>query len=212
MGDEGIARVGTYFSKTENNIVDDYLTINSIFTPDEKRQVIGDILFPSFNIKNDIADNINQMLYIDQNTFLQHLLVKLDKMSMAHGLECRVPFLDNRVVDFAQNLPTNLKIHRNVEKYIIRKAFAPYLPNILTKRKKQRFFVPIHHWYKEYRDEYDNVLSKENCKLSGMNHDYISLINKKYDNSPLYYGRQLWSMVIYQHWYNSYFSEELSYK
>jgi asparagine synthase (glutamine-hydrolysing) len=116
-------------------------------------------------------DYVNHSLYFECKTFLHGLLVVEDKLSMAHGLETRVPFLDNDLVDFAMRLPVNMKLGNlkevtqinentpankiaryfqktNDGKLLLRKMMAEFLPADITEREKQGFSAPDASWFK----------------------------------------------------------------
>lgn len=116
-------------------------------------------------------DYINHSLYFEAKTFLHGLLVVEDKLSMAHGLESRVPFLDNDLVDFSMRCPVSLKLNNLAEvvrinenesggkstkyfqrtrdgKQILRDAMAQYIPTEVTQREKQGFSAPDASWFK----------------------------------------------------------------
>lgn len=116
------------------------------------------------------ADYINHSLYFEAKTFLHGLLVIEDKISMAHSLETRVPFLDNDLVDFAQRIPVSLKLRSLAEvaridenepgkeqkyfqktndgKIILRRAMERYIPDSVTNAEKQGFSAPDASWFK----------------------------------------------------------------
>jgi len=116
-------------------------------------------------------DYINHSLYFEAKTFLHGLLVVEDKLSMAHSLETRVPFLDNDLVDFAMQVPVRLKLgnltevvrlnenepgHKNTKyflrtndgKLLLRKAMSRYIPAAVTNQAKQGFSAPDASWFK----------------------------------------------------------------
>ena len=122
-------------------------------------------------------DYVNHSLYFEAKTFLHGLLVVEDKLSMAHGLETRVPFLDNDLVDFAMQVPAKLKLGNLTEvirldenepggkrdryftrtregKLLLRKAMARYLPPQIAEREKQGFSAPDASWFKGESIEY----------------------------------------------------------
>ena len=76
------------------------------------------------------------------------LMRKVDTTSMAHGLECRQPFLDHRVVEFAARLPVGLKFRWGRGKGLLREAFGDLLPPVIQRRKKMGFGVPLDHWFR----------------------------------------------------------------
>lgn len=93
---------------------------------------------------------INRMLYLDMKFFLaDHNLNYTDKMSMACGVEVRVPFLDNDLVDFATRLPVHFKQRGAVGKWIFRKAMEDYLPHDVIYRSKTGFGMPLRAWLKD---------------------------------------------------------------
>src|SRR5204862_3226593 len=86
-------------------------------------------------------------LYVDQNYYLpDDILYKTDRMSMAHSLEVRPPFLDPRIVDFAASLPLNLKIRGFQQKFLLKQLMRGKLPDSVLKRKKTGFDIPTHDW------------------------------------------------------------------
>lgn len=123
------------------------------------------------------ADYINHSLYFEAKTFLHGLLVVEDKLSMAHGLETRVPFLDNELVDFAMRVPVRHKLTNLIDvvrmnenepgrkgdkyfsrtndgKLILRRAMERYIPTEVTQRVKQGFSAPDASWFKGDSIEY----------------------------------------------------------
>ena len=128
-------------------------------------------VFPKNSAPSTPTDYVNQSLYFEAKTFLHGLLVMEDKLSMAHGLETRVPFLDNDLVDFAQHLPLKLKLanlsaaptldeneagpkavryySKNRDgKIVLRKLMARYLPAEIVDGEKQGFSAPDASWFK----------------------------------------------------------------
>jgi asparagine synthase (glutamine-hydrolysing) len=79
----------------------------------------------------------------------EHLLMRVDKLTMAHSIEARVPFLDHDVVDFATKLPASYKLHDGIGKSLLKKAASPYLDQDLVYRKKQGFGAPMEEWFQE---------------------------------------------------------------
>jgi asparagine synthase (glutamine-hydrolysing) len=84
---------------------------------------------------------------MDQIYYLpDDILYKCDRMSMAHSLEVRPPFLDHRIVEFAARLPESMKIRGGKLKFILRDLMKDRLPRSVTRRKKEGFDIPVHHW------------------------------------------------------------------
>lgn len=107
-----------------------------------------DYLRASF-AQTDAADFTDRMLASDTETYLPgDLLVKVDRMSMAHSLEGRSPFLDHHVMEYAATIPANLKLRGSTTKYILKRAAADLLPEKIRSRGKQGFGVPIGDWFR----------------------------------------------------------------
>ncbi len=92
---------------------------------------------------------VERQLFMERQGFLpDHNLNYTDKASMAHGVEVRVPFLDQRVIEFAARLPWHHKISRGREKWFLKKSLAQYIPDPVLNRKKTGFGAPIRQWLK----------------------------------------------------------------
>ena len=90
---------------------------------------------------------LNQSLYIETKTRLPDwILWKTDRMTMAHGVEARVPFLDHPLVELCARMPTQLKLNYMDEKYVLRKVMMPHLPQHPYSFKKRAFYTPIREW------------------------------------------------------------------
>jgi asparagine synthase (glutamine-hydrolysing) len=92
---------------------------------------------------------LNRYLWFDQTFYLPaDILTKCDRMSMAHSLEVRPPFLDHRIVEFSASLPERFKIRGGTLKYILRELMKDKLPPAVIRRKKEGFDIPIHDWFR----------------------------------------------------------------
>lgn len=113
---------------------------------------------------------LQRMLALEQRFFLaDHNLLYTDKMSMAAGVEVRVPFLDNDLVRFANALPTDFKQHGAEGKWILKKAMAPYLPREVIYRPKTGFGAPLRHWLQQdLREWVDDILSADTLRRRGL--------------------------------------------
>ena len=92
-------------------------------------------------------DDLAPYLYFDQKYYLpDDILVKCDRMSMAHAVEVRPPFLDHRIVEFAASLPASLKIRGSRQKFVLKDLMQGQLPPAVLTRKKVGFDIPAHEW------------------------------------------------------------------
>ncbi len=93
------------------------------------------------------GDHLGAYLWFDQKYFLpDDILTKVDRMSMAHSVEVRPPFLDHRIVEFAASLPAGLKIHRSRQKFLLKEMMRGKIPAPILRRKKIGFDIPAHDW------------------------------------------------------------------
>jgi len=100
-------------------------------------------------------DVVQRMLYIDSLVLLPDtFLEKVDKSTMAHGIEVRVPFLDNRLTDYAMALPSSLKVRHAQKKYILRRAMRGILPDEILDAPKTGLTVPVDYWLREPLKDY----------------------------------------------------------
>jgi len=126
-----------------------------------QKMALEDLAEPHF-FACDSAEYLDQMLHIDQNLWLaDDLLTKVDRATMTHSLEARVPYLDHHLVEFAARLPTSLKMRGAEGKYLLKKlAVKGYLPPEIVYRPKWGFVVPLKEWMaKDLKPTLDSALA-----------------------------------------------------
>lgn len=140
-----------------------------------------------------------QALFDFEHYLKDDLLVKVDRASMYCGLECRSPLLDTKLAEYAVNLPYNLKIRGNDNKYILKKLLFNYLPKQLFDRPKWGFSIPLETWLKNDLSYLMKYLSEENiAKTKLLNYTYITkLVNRFYQGEDYLYNR-IWLIIILQ--------------
>ncbi len=154
---------------------------------------------------------INSIMHLDLLTYLaDDLLVKSDRASMAASLEVRVPFLAFPVVEFARQLPPDLKLKGFRTKYLLRKLAGEYLPESIVERPKKGFGIPVARWLQsDLKPLVDKLLSREYIgeqnifqwnAVSGLLDDHM---NKRADRR-----KELWTMLMFQCWWDKYFADE----
>ena len=162
--------------------------------------------YDKVNHLNDIA----KMQYIDTNFWLQgDILLKADKMSMAHCLESRVPFLDVKVFDYAKTLPIDFRCNDESTKRAFRIAAKRHIPEATANKKKLGFPVPIRVWLKE--DKYYNMVMETLTGSAAKQYFDTDILIKlmeehragKADNS-----RRIWTVYVFLVWYKVYFEDE----
>lgn len=148
------------------------------------------------------ADTIlDRLLAVDLKSYLQELLMKQDQMSMAASIESRVPFLDHELVEFATQLPTNMKLRGFTTKYVLRRAMAGILPENIIKRKKMGFPVPIGSWLRgEFRWVLDEYVLGERSRARGLFDQKCiqTLIARHYSGEN--HSEQLWMLINLEIW------------
>ncbi|MBT9177452.1 MAG: Asparagine synthetase (glutamine-hydrolyzing) 1 [Firmicutes bacterium] len=173
-----------------------------------RRLLPTDITRPYFEQAKDL-DDIAQMQYLDFNTWLTgDILVKADRMTMAHSLELRVPFLDHHLVEFAATIPPELKVNGNMTKHVLRQAALHWLPPEVAKRPKRGFPVPTREWIKR---DWQTRLA-ETLKSSSISH----YVNTNYAQEMLAehiagkndHSRRLWTILVFQVWHRLYIERQ----
>jgi asparagine synthase (glutamine-hydrolysing) len=153
--------------------------------------------------KSDHMHSVHRALWMDIRTSLvDDMLVKVDRMSMAHGLEVRIPFLDHRLVEFALSLPPFWLVSPlPVEgKRLLRKVVGPYLPNGILNRPKQGFVVPLNEWLKNYFISiFDSICLGKNSRLSEFL-DQQAILELRKRNIDIVPRRDLYALVILELW------------
>ncbi|MFO0949059.1 MAG: asparagine synthase (glutamine-hydrolyzing) [Planctomycetota bacterium] len=148
-------------------------------------------------------DFLTRTMYVDLGSYLPcDILTKVDIASMANGLECRGPFLDQEVAALSGRMPRNLKLRGWNQKYILKKAFAEFLPPVLRDRPKMGFGVPIDRWLRHELSTMvkDLLLSPahrsrgwfEDAAVTRLVDDHIS---GRWDHSA-----RLWALVMLELW------------
>jgi asparagine synthase (glutamine-hydrolysing) len=150
-----------------------------------------------------VWDVREKMLYADTVSFLpDDCLFKVDRMSMAHGLEVRVPFLDKGIVGFAAQIPFHYKIHGLTSKYLLKKTFSPYLPRKILKQRKQGFTIPISAWLRgELGDLASRILLSESLdKRELFERSFIAWMLEEHKSGRQEFGHRIWSLVVFEIW------------
>lgn len=140
----------------------------------------------------------------DLTTYLPcDLNTKVDIASMAHGLECRQPFLDYRLVEFAIGLPAEMKWRLGRGKYLLRYAFGDRLPEVIWKRRKMGFGVPLDSWFRgQLRDLLHDVLLSETAQSRGyFRRDSVANLLREHDEKQFDHSARLWALLVLELWH-----------
>jgi len=146
---------------------------------------------------------VERMMVLDGLTYLpDDILVKVDRAAMAVSLETRAPFLDRNVVEFAWELPLDLKMRDGQTKYLLRKLLQRYLPVTLFNRPKMGFAIPLDQWLRgPLREWAEALLNVDRIKREGyLNHEPIRQAWKNHTSGKGNFGYRLWSVLMFQLW------------
>lgn len=148
----------------------------------------------------------DSMTHFDFKTLLPALLQVEDRMSMAHGVEARVPFLDHPLVEFAATIPADIKFKNGELKRLLKSAFSSYLPEEISQRKdKMGFPVPLNLWLKRggpARDYIGDILGSNKARTRSYLNEGLSL--DKVLDSQSAYGRNLWALLSLELWHQQF--------
>jgi len=152
------------------------------------------------------ADHVTCMLYTDLKTYLpDDILVKVDRMSMAHGLEVRAPFLDYRIIEFAASLPSHWKINGGKKKIILRNTFSRLLPGGILNRPKHGFTVPLDAWFRgELKVFAERCLLYQTSLAEYLNPFAVRRLWREHQEKKAHHGTLLWSLLMLALWQREY--------
>jgi asparagine synthase (glutamine-hydrolysing) len=151
-------------------------------------------------------DSFLQTQYADTRFFqVNDMLVKVDRMSMAHSLEVRNPYLDHHVVGFAASLPTNLKLRGWTTKAILRDIASRYLPAETVNKKKHGFGIPFPFWMRQTLwEEIRNILMSNDSIYSSIDRATVEKVLIAHKQGEFDYSRLIWCLLAFESWHRQY--------
>jgi asparagine synthase (glutamine-hydrolysing) len=157
----------------------------------------------------DGLDPLAKALYFEAKTFLHGLLVVEDKVSMAHSLEVRVPFLDNELVALAERIPSRLKHGGGGGKELLRKAMAPLLPPEIVEKRKQGFSPPDQSWYAGPTMDYirEILLDPRSLGRGYFQPAYVKRVLEEHLEGRVNHRLLIWSLLCFE-WWNRLFMDD----
>jgi asparagine synthase (glutamine-hydrolysing) len=149
---------------------------------------------------------MNDILLTDMKIVLPNdMLTKVDLMSMANGLEVRVPFLDYEVVNYLFSLPSDYKINKDLRKRILQDSFRDVLPAQLYNRPKKGFEVPLLKWFRKEMKSLimDDLLSKKYIEEQGIfEYEHIHKLKQQlFSSNPGDVHARIWGLIVFQWWW-----------
>jgi asparagine synthase (glutamine-hydrolysing) len=161
-----------------------------------------DILRDHFKV-NQNPDITSRVQYVDIKTYLpEDILIKVDRMSMAHSLEVRAPILDHKLIEYVGSLPSTLKLKGKESKYIFKKMLEDRLPKNILYRKKQGFSIPLASWLRNELKGFveETLFLSQNGLSSFFNLKYIEDLWRKHLSGRQNYAYPLWGVMMFSLW------------
>ncbi|MCL4705764.1 asparagine synthase (glutamine-hydrolyzing) [bacterium] len=153
------------------------------------------------------TDKLTRLQYVDAKLYLpEDILMKVDRMSMAHSLETRAPLLDYRLVEFATRLPVHFKMRDSMTKYLLKKLLLKYLPPETLVKKKQGFAVPINRWFQQQLNGYTaEVLLDQRCRQRGyFNLAVVQKVLQHHATGRRDYSEWIWLLLNLELWFQTF--------
>jgi len=193
-----VVRWGSYFDEAEKTL---------LFRPEVLAGAhivsAASLLEASFYAAH--ADNrLDRTLYTDVNNYLPGaLLVKADRMTMAHSLEARSPFLDHEVLELGARLPRRWKVRGRTTKRILRSAFSDLLPPALARRPKVGFGVPLAAWFRGPLREFTNdlLLGRDARVAEILRQSAITSLLAEHQAGTNDHGKRIWALLNLELWF-----------
>lgn len=176
---------------------------DNLFSEQFKRDLQG---YEAVNVFRRYAnkaptDNpLSMVQYLDLKTYLAgDILTKVDRASMAHALEVRVPLLDHKLVEWIAGLPPEMKLKGTEGKYIFKKSLENYLPNDILYRPKMGFSIPLNSWFRnELKNKVRETLLGETMLQSGLfNQDFLRKMVNQNESGLRDYSTAIWALLMF---------------
>ena len=211
----GIGRFARFFDDAGRSGLDGYCRRVSCFTVDMKHLLYDKGLLPQIahdHSKSMLAgyfgasmsDLTVAMNRADLGVYLPgDDLCKVDRMTMMHSLEGRVPILDHKIAEFALSLPMSLKMRGLTSKFILKKAMSGILPPVILRQRKQGFAIPVAKWMREdlYNDTCRLLLSREARQRGLFRGESVKHMLTTHRDGKANYGHQLWVLLMLEVWF-----------
>ena len=208
-----VFRAKTTFESLARNSVEAYLHSVSITSEGQRQAMFSDALqrelqgyravetFNYYAQRSPTDDPLSLIQYLDMKTYLVgDILTKVDRASMAHSLEVRVPLLDHEFVEWISGLPVSNKLRGQEGKYILKKALEPHLSQDVLYRPKMGFGVPLGKWFRgPLKQRLREALLEGGLEQTGLfNYAYLEKLVTDHQSGLREYSAPLWSLMMFQ--------------
>lgn len=206
-GAERYAQTTTYFRFDQGRMDELYgPTLRSVLEDVDPRRSVVEAFGAA-----DSDELLDRMLHADATTRLpEHLLILVDRMTMAHSLEGRLPMLDHHVAEFAARLPAEMKLRGHTLKYLLRKVAERHLPEEVTEAPKQGFMFPIAQWLKEdLRESSRRLLLESRLVEEGFfRRSALKNLLDEHQSGRVDHHHRLWMLLNLEVWFRHYIEGE----
>ena len=157
----------------------------------------------STELKPQFYDPLSYMMAVDYQTYMvDDILQKVDRATMSVSLEGREPFLDQKIIEWAAQLPSDYKYHEGQKKYILRQIVHKYIPKEMMERPKMGFGIPVESWLgNELEDLVKEYLSEKNLDHGLFNVDEVKNLVSEFFNGRTEKHLKIWYLLMFQMWY-----------
>lgn len=155
-------------------------------------------------LKKEYYDPLSFMMAVDYQTYMSDdILQKVDRATMSVSLEGREPFLDQHIIEWAAQLPSDYKYHQGQKKYILKQIVYKYIPQQMMERPKMGFAIPVESWLtNELKDLVQEYLSEESLKAHGLfNIAEVQKLVKDFFEGRTEKHLKIWYLLMFQMWY-----------
>jgi asparagine synthase (glutamine-hydrolysing) len=208
-----VFRAKTTFESLARDLVEGYFHSVSLMSDAMRERLFSDKFkaslkgYRAIDVMREHAANsptqdpLSMIQYLDMKTYLPgDILTKVDRASMAHALEVRVPLLDHKLVEWISGLPPTMKLRGQEGKYIFKKSLESYLPHDILYRKKMGFAVPLAAWFRgPLKERVRTSLLGEVLLGSGIfNSDYLHEIVEQHQSGRRDYSAPIWALLMFE--------------
>lgn len=161
-------------------------------------------LLSNFDVDVKGLDALSQLLMVDYKTYMaDDILTKVDRATMSVGLEGREPFLDSKIIEFASQLPNEMKYREGEKKWVLKQVTHKYLPESMMNRPKMGFSPPITEWFRdELKSYFLCYLSHERLEKEGIfNVNEVIRLRDEYLSGKKVSVHRLWFILMFEMWY-----------
>ncbi len=208
-----VFRAKTTFQALARNSADAYLHGISVMSAEQRAALFSDSMktslqgyrvnevFDRYAAQAPTDDPLSLIQYIDMKTYLVgDILTKVDRASMAHALEVRVPILDHKFVEWVSGIPSSLKLRGQEGKYILKKSLEPVLDQDILYRKKMGFAVPLAKWFRgPLKKRLQLALLEGGLADTGLfNQHYVQQLFDQHQSGHRDHSAALWSLLMFE--------------